>query len=175
MTEIIPKQNESRISGATLLFLLALAVFLGISFFFFLTRSTEVEVDIELRRTREELARGKTPEEKQLERTILRTREKLEDFARVSSNAAHPAPVFRFLEERTHPNVTFTQLNLQPKSFQAALSGSARDFQSLDEQMNVLKERTELISSRLSNIGLGPDGQVAFHLDLVFQSSFLKE
>ncbi|MBI2574005.1 MAG: hypothetical protein HYV78_01260 [Candidatus Wildermuthbacteria bacterium] len=175
MVDIIPKQGTARFSGTTLLFLFGLLVFAGTSSFFFFMRAKEIKASMELIRVREALSRGKTQEEIQLEKTILRVKQKLEDFQSVSSETAGSANFFLFLEEITHPHVTFTQLNLQAKNFQAALSGSARDFESLDQQMELLKGKTELVSSRLSNIGLGPDGQVAFRLDLAFQKSFFKE
>lgn len=173
--DIIPKQDTARFSGATVMLLLGLLAFFGISSLFFFMRSEEMKASAELSKVKEALAKGKSSEESQLERMILLVKQKLEDFQQVSGESAWPSNFFRFLETSTHPNVTFTQLNLQPKSAQALLSGSAGDFASLGQQMELLKEKPELVSYRLSNIGLGPNGKVAFQLSLAFQKSFFKE
>ena len=70
------------------------------------------------------------------------------------------------MEENTHPEVWFTDFELNPKLPQVKISGLTRNFQTLAQQLYILQEKDSIEEIKLTNITLGEEGETEFSLEL---------
>jgi hypothetical protein len=173
--EIVPKE----ISGPSPLqkILLYFAVFfLVISLltylllnFYFLKKANK-----ELQKLEESLDSAKTQNRKELEARMLVYQDKLEDFAYLFSNHKKSSNVFDLIEDITHPQVFFSELDLNSKERQVKLIGQSDSFQVLGEQLLILRNTEFIQNLNLLEVEIGKEGKVEFTFNLSFSPVLFK-
>ncbi len=170
--EIIPKPKVKKFSWAFVLLVIVIVLLLGLggSYYYLHTTSNKISEDIEEKK----IALIETPEEKALEKELLSQKAKISAFSRLLSEHQKPLNIFSFLEEVSHPDVWFPEFNFTSKGGVVTVSGEAKSFIALGQQLLILKELEILKDVKLSEISLAEEGGVDFALQLTFDPQILK-
>lgn len=173
MPEIIPKEKEKKSSQNILPYIaLTLLVLCIVSYFVFLILINQSQN--RLISLKEELAKQKTPEMVSLENSIFATKERIDDFAILLENHTSTSKFFNFIENNTHPDIYFSNLTLDLSQLKATLSGTAKSFTALDQQVQIFKKEKLLENVNVSDIKITEEGKIEFTLDLIFNPTFFK-
>jgi len=107
-----------------------------------------------------------TAEDLKIETEVFADQGKIKDFAKLFSAHQNSSKFFEFLEGKTHPQVWFSDLELNPPSAKAKLAGSAKNFQALAQQIYIFQKEDLIEEIKLTNLSLGEEGETEFSLDL---------
>ena len=166
MVQIIPKPIEREIDWKKIFFYFSIfflfLVIISLPILNFLQKKSEVYLqDLE-----EKIAKGKTPEKTALEKEILNYQKEIKDFSPLLSEHTFNTKFFQFLEEKVHPKVFFSQINLNSKETKVSLSGQTDNFFTLGQQLLIFEKEPLIESLNLSEISLSKEGKVNFVFDL---------
>ena len=114
----------------------------------------------------------KTAEEKELENNLLAKEKRINDFKGLLSKHKKVINVFNFLQEKTHPQASFSSFQLDSKG-QISLSGSTKSFENLGQQLLALKGESLLDDVTLSEVSMGQEG-ITFSLRLLLNPEIFK-
>ena len=153
------------ISGAILLLVLGL-----FGFYYFQASSWESKAKA---KEGDYLALG-TPENKATEEKVGKIAQKLEKFSRAFTNHRVSYVFFDFLKTNCHPNVSFSSLVFVPGVGKVSLAGQTNSYNSLSEQIVVLKNIKELSALEVSDIALDKEGKITFRLSFTIDPNFFK-
>ncbi len=94
--------------------------------------------------------------------------EKVKVFSDIFKEHRYSSEAIRFLKELCHPNVQFVSLYLNLKSFshRAEISAETSDFNTLIEQIILLKENEFIENVKISTVSLNKEGKVNFEFSL---------
>lgn len=165
--EIIPKEitKPSRWQ-ITLLYFSIFLLLVAILGYFALNYYFIKKADQEFQRLNDELTKARTPERVAIEKEVLDYQEKIEDFSSLILGYKKSSNFFDFIESITHPKVSFSELNLNPTTNQAGLSGRTDSFQALGEQLLIFQNAELIRSLTLSGIGVREEGKIDFNFNL---------
>jgi len=119
-----------------------------------------------LRDLEELLIREKTPEEIALEEKVLGYQGRIRDFSRLIHHHIFPSNFFKFIEENTHPQVWFSQTDLDPVKGSVKLAAETANFITLHQQLQIFEAHPKVLNLTLTTIGIGEGGRVNFDLHL---------
>ena len=158
MVDIIPKQETFYPLWMKAVWYgsFVLAIF-GIAAFAFLFLS-ENSAEAKLKNIEAELKREKTAEEKTLEDSIFSVQKRIEDYSTLRTQRKGILKVFEFVEQTTLPQTAFGQLGFDPRQNKVVLPGISKDFMSLGQQFEILKQRKEISNLSLFNISIAKEG-----------------
>lgn len=166
MVEIIPKPSTKHPFWFNFLFYCSIA-FVLLSGLAFLWLNWSYQKAMQIKTELEQALLQERKGFEALEKEVLTYERKLNDFSLLLSDHKKPLNFFPILEKLTHPEVQFSQLNLNLKDNKAALSGRAKSFVALDQQLFILKKAPGLKDVELSTLSLeGEGGGVSFSLML---------
>ncbi len=162
MVEIIPKKVPPLPSWLNILFYfsLALLVFCIVIYFFLgnsITKRQQTLSDLE-----ESLVLGETSEKIALEKEIFKYQKKTEDFSQLIGEHLKSSKVFDFLQKNSHPRVWFSQFNLATKKRELELSGETQSFESLGQQLLILKGEDSVENVNLETVSISKGGKIGF-------------
>jgi hypothetical protein len=115
-----------------------------------------------------------TKEEKQTEKEIFATKKKIDSFSKLIDIHKKPSLVFPLLEETVHPQIWLTGFDFNIESNILEISGEADNFRILAEQVNILKEKSEILGISLSDIAISDTGNASFSLFLTLDPKIFK-
>lgn len=168
MVEIIPKPVQKLPLWQNILFYSSLALLVaGISSLFLLERSLK-NSRLSLKYLEETLTGEKTIQEVSLEKNILSWQKRIKNFSQLFSRHLYSLPAFDLIEKLTHPEVWFSQLNLDLPDSKAVASGQAESFTVLGQQLGLLEKEPEISDFALSSLSIGKQGKVNFTLNISF-------
>ncbi len=116
----------------------------------------------------------KTEEEKALENDLLSKEKKIEDFKKLLSGHKKIINVFNFLQERTHPQVWFSNFNFEGSGGSVSVEAKAKNFEAAGQQLLTLRKESILKTINLSELSTGEQGGVVFSLNLTFDSQIFE-
>lgn len=182
--EIVPKPAEKIPSSLNVLFFLSLILLSGIIFSYLVLVYLEKKVPDEIQRLDTEIARGRTPEEINLENEVKMKKKKIDDFSKIISGHKFPSKFFDFSEgpfsetkkfgSLIHPRVQILNLSLNLKDSKLNISGLTENFITLEQQFMIFQQEALLKEVNLSNFSLGKEGKINFNFDLSFNPSIFK-
>ena len=166
MVEIIPKKAPPIPRWLNILFYfsLALLIFSIISYFVLgnsLKKNQETLVELE-----DSLAQEKTPEKISLEKEILKSQRKANDFSQIIEEHLKTSEIFEILQKNCHPRVKLSQFNLESRQNHVLLSGDTDSFESLGQQLLILKDEYFVESASLEKVSISKEGEILFSLSL---------
>jgi len=171
MVEIIPKQQTTGFSLRIRISLYAVIfLFLGVVVSYFVLQQLVSAREGELANQKKLLEAELTQTEQSFQKRVFGLKTQIEHFAQVAEIRKNSRGFFAFLEQRTIPEVFFTELDLKPQTHTAVLSGQSTDFFALEQQMLVLKSDPNIVSVQLSDVELGNGGLAQFRLTLQFNA-----
>ena len=174
MVEIIPKQTIGYSPRIRISLYIVFFLFLSSVVSYFVLQQLVSLREGELATQKELLNAELTQREQDFQKRVIRLKRQIENFARVTEARKNSRVFFSFLEQRTIPEVFFDELNLNPQTHEAILSGQSTDFYALEQQVLVFKADPNITNVQLSNVGLR-DGRVAqFLLTLQFNAKIFQ-
>lgn len=169
--EIIPKPKK-RPSWAIILFAVCIVLLLGLAgtYYYFYKSSEKLSQEIQ----EKEMALRKTSSERALEEELLLYEAKINTFDGLISAHKKPLNIFNFLQDICHPDVWFSDFDFNSAKKTVIVSGKAKSFTALGQQLLILKAVANLENVNLSEISIGEGGGVDFALQLTFEPQILK-
>jgi len=119
-----------------------------------------------------EKAIKKTPSEQALEKDILLKEKRINIFADLISQHRKPENIFSFLEKTTHPKVVFSEFSFDSSKNTVKLTGNAKSFISLGQQILLFQKEKNIKRINLSEVSIGELEGVDFSLELTFEPQF---
>ena len=136
-----------------------LAIFSGAyGYIYFSSKNLEEKIkekDLEIKKISEE--------RKDIEKKIIEYSQNISDFKKVFNERKDARRIFSLIENISHPYVWFSSFNLNTELGDVNLSGNARDFTSLGQQIIILKNMPNLRNLNISGIQANEDS-VSFSL-----------
>jgi Tfp pilus assembly protein PilN len=166
MPGIIPKKKKQASPRQNLYFYLAFG-FLGVVILGYVALIlVENSTSNNLLNLEESISQVGTTEEIKVERSVLSQKKTIDKFADLLQNHKKSATFFQLLEENIHPDVWFTELELEPSTASADLSGRASNFQTLGQQLLMLRGQPMIKNINLTNLALSEQGDAEFTISL---------
>ena len=172
--EIIPKRTETKFPLVNILLYFFLLLLLGAVSSWFVLDFYRNKSEKDLRQIENLIAKKETPESKDLEQEVLKYKEKIDKVAPLLASHQKSSAFFSLLEKFSHPKVVFSSLSLNLKEGKAALAGTTESFQTLGQQLYVLKKEKSITNVNLSGISIGEEGNIKFNLDLSLDPQIFK-
>ncbi|MDD2913278.1 MAG: hypothetical protein PHH17_03005 [Candidatus Pacebacteria bacterium] len=169
--EITQKRKEKKESNSIVLFLsfFLLILFLGAYGYLFIS-SRNIKEEISEKNSQ---IGAILSERKEIEDEVLRHKKNIADFKKVFEEHKNVVRVFSVVENLSHPYVWFPAFNFEVETGKANLSGMARDFTSLGQQIMILKNIPGLRGVNVSGIQAIDNG-VSFSLSFSIDPQTLK-
>ncbi|PIP22623.1 MAG: hypothetical protein COZ91_03120 [Candidatus Nealsonbacteria bacterium CG_4_8_14_3_um_filter_39_7] len=174
MVEIIPKPAEkppvweSALLYSSIVVLLTVIVgYLVLDFYFIKKASATLDG------FKNSLIAQKTDSEIALEEKALDYKKKIEGFSQLMGSHVFASRFFPFLEKNTHPQVLFSDLELDMETGSVNLSGETESFLSLEQQVKILENNPQIKSLNLSGVSIGDKGKIKFAIDFSFDKGIV--
>lgn len=175
MVEIIPKREERTPPAVNILLVASLLLAAAVAGGFFILKSLQEQKRVSIQKLEQRLLADPSPEQQRLEDEVLGVKQKLGDFKVLADGRRTPLALFSFLETSVHPAVAFTGLTVDLEKNEILLAGETDTFKHLDEQILLLRSKSEIKNLHLTEIELGDQGRVEFSVDLSFPAEFTKK
>ena len=176
LVRIIPKPKPKIPGWLNFLFWLSLVLgFCVIGSFFYFRHQifTLKEKENSLGRQVSELE--KKIEEDLKKEGVAEISEKIKYFSELLKEQKTPSKVFEFLRSVTHPRVQIVSLNFNVKDYKMTLGAVTDNFQTLGEQLLVLRKNQYVQNLEVSNISLNKEGKVEFGLNFTLKEEIYKK
>ncbi len=171
--EIRPQPKTPRIPiGITIrgVVCLVLLIFLASSYLFFYFMINKMDREIE---AKEEAAASLTRNIQEKEGQIIPISQRISAFTNLIKNHESPHDLFLTLEKNTLPYIQFSEFSLDES--RVSLSGVARNFAVLEQQVNIFKKEPIIKSIALTSISVPKEEQgINFSLQLEFKPELFK-
>lgn len=172
---IIPKPKKTIPRWVNLSIGLSLALLLATCglfiFYYYQALSWKSKAEI---RENDYLALLDSPDNKALEERVSEISKKLEKFSKVFASRRVSFIFFDFIRNFCHPRVSFSDLSLSIETGSVSLSGQTDTYQSLNEQMIILKDTKDVSKLVVSDISLSKEGSISFKMSFVLNPDFFK-
>lgn len=175
IAKIIPKPKPKAPGWVNVLFYFSIILIIILIAGFLFLKSKNISLKEEKENLERQIAELEGVEEKELEETISVFGEKIRVFKELFRNHKISSNFFSLLENSCHPKVQFTRLDLNVENYQANLEGKTESFQSLGEQLFILRRNENIKEFNLSHISLDREGKVKFGLTLTLQPGVFKK
>lgn len=151
-------------------FLLLIASFAIFAYFYFwVARQQQAEIDsIRTQNSQQKADNGFSQED------LVSIGKKVSDYKTLMQARAKTSKFFDSFQQWIHPQIYFTNFGLDAGARTVTLSGVARNFQPLIQQIAILKNQPLIERYDVSNIAMGETGGVTFSLSLVVKPEVLK-
>ena len=162
--EIIPKPPKKVPFRLNILSYISIGLLVSTILSYFLLDYFQKNVNQDLEEITASFLVPRTPQEQELEGSIVQYQRKINDFVLIFNRHQTNSSFFTFLEEITHPNVIFSQFDLTKPS--VSLSGTAENFVVLGQQLLIFQNNSKILKTNLSTISLGEEGRIGFTFNL---------
>ena len=174
--EIIPKKHSKPSKSLNILLYFSLfLLFFSITIFsiasYLNKRYQEEYINLE------QVLERKIPQEefKLLKEEISTYKEKLKDFSFLLNKQKQSSKVFTAIEEIVHPQVWFSEIDLDLKSKKVTLSGQAQNFEVLGQQFYIIKNQDWIKDINLKKVLINEERKIDFGLYFTFNINLLNK
>jgi len=172
--EIIPKTIGKIPGERKKLFYFSIFLFLGFLLGYFILTSLEKKSENTLSNLEEALVKGKTPEMSSLEEEILNDQKKIKDLSPLLEKHLFPSKIFEFFERNVHPQVFFSEINLNSLNSTVSLSGECDSFLTLGQQLAIFEKELLVEKLDLTQVSITKEGKIEFFLNFSFNPKIFK-
>lgn len=173
--DLMPKNNNAPFrKWMNILFYLSLAGVIFSAGCFFAVNYFLKENIKRVENMKEESKKIASPEYVNMETQVKKSRAVIDDFNILAGQHLKTVKIFPFLEKYCHPNVWFSQFNLNARQDRLEMTGEARNFESLGQQLIIFKRSAPVASALLDKVAINKDGKIDFSISISFNSGFLK-
>lgn len=170
MIEIIPKPTAKIPLWLNILFYFSIVLLMAVIFSFFALNHFIKESTDTLSNLETALDKERTPSKIALEKEIFRYQKKIDDLAFLLEEHLISSQVFEFLERVIHPRVLFSSFDFSPRDPRVKISGVTESFQTLGQQIFILKGNPLVKDLNLSGVSIRKEGEIIFTLDFLLDS-----
>lgn len=174
MVEIIPKPAVKKPPWLNILFYFSLLLLVGIISGYFVLISLTKKSTTTLQNLEQSLVKERAPEEKRLEGKVISWQRKIEKVNPLLNEHYFPSKTFGLLEKLSHPQVWFSELELNLTEARAEISGIAESFPVLGQQLLLFKKEPKILEVNLSEVSIGEEREINFTLNLSLDSQLFK-
>jgi len=171
--EIIPKETPKIPPWLDILFYFAIG-FLVLVFIASFVINQPLKSSQETLEDLESTLAKEVSERASLKNEILTYQKKINDFSFLIDNHRNVSKIFAFMENQCHPKVWFSGFSLNAEERMVTLTGEAQDFESLGQQMLILRDEKMIKSVGLLNISMKKEGKITFNLSISFDPLIFK-
>ena len=172
--EIIPKTIGKIPGERKKLFYFSIFLFITLLISYFILTSLEKKSENTLSNLEEALVKGKTPEMSSLEEEILNDQKKIKDLSPLLEKHLFPSKIFEFFERNVHPQVFFSEINLNTLNSTASLSGECDSFLTLGQQLAIFEKEPLIEKVNINEVSITKTGEIEFSLDFSFNPKIFK-
>ncbi len=174
MVEIIPKESAKLPSWLNALFFAFLVIlFLSVLSFFILDNSLKKSGGY-FQGLTVSLNELKSLERSASEREVLKYNSKIEAFFKLLDQHIRSSKIFDLIQASSHPQVWFSQFNLNAEGNKVILSGKTPSFEILGQQILIFKERNWIEKVELQKISISKERNVDFELSVYIKPGILR-
>jgi len=174
MVEIIPKETPQLPRWLVILFYLSFVLLIFSIISYFVLNSSFQKAQRSLKDLNGALISQETPEKAALKKEIINYQRKIEDFSQLVVEHSKTSEIFPLIEKNTHPQIWFSQFNLDAGDKTIDLLGQAASFESLGQQILIFKENEFINGVNLENVSISKTGEINFKLSLSLTREILK-
>ena len=173
MVEIIPKKIPTPHWINYLFYLYLILLICSFVSYLFLNYAL-AKSQTSLQEIKDAIAKEETLEKVSLEREILTSQQKIQNFSKIIGQYLISSKIFGFFQENCHPKVYFKNFNLISGSGLAVVSGETDSFKSLGQQELIFANNSDIKEAVLSNVSMGKEGVISFSFSVYFKAGIFK-
>ncbi|PIR02045.1 MAG: hypothetical protein COV63_02195 [Candidatus Nealsonbacteria bacterium CG11_big_fil_rev_8_21_14_0_20_37_68] len=176
MVEIIPKPAPKRPLWLEILFYLGITLIIIVIGAYFGLNYLYKKDTQNIKSLEEQISKVKTPKESALKQKLTEKKTKINDFSALLDGHRIDSNVFSFLGSICHPRVRFLSLNFSKsgEDFKIEIPGEAESYETLHQQLLILKAEKLIKEMKLSGISIGKEGKINFGLSLTLGPEIFK-
>ncbi|MBU3918578.1 hypothetical protein KKC63_01575 [Patescibacteria group bacterium] len=168
MVQVIPRTSEKSATRLNLILpwfslLLVVVVIVGI---FFLSSKINAS-NKRISQLDAELSQAKSQEEIDIEKKLMAYKKKVSSVISILEDRKRILEFYSFLEELVHPDVYFNKLSLDMTQGIAMLTGIAKDFKALGQQISAFKESGYIFNAQAETVSLDEEEGIGFAMSIV--------
>lgn len=174
MVDIIPKKQKKALPWQSITYgagAFLAAVVLSYAALYYLSSKTSTVLD----NFKTAIAKVGTPTEKAMEKNVLQYKRKISDFSDLSSKRMLSSGFFGNFEKLVHPKVWFKSFSLNVFKMELTASGQTVNFQTLDQQLAILRKDERISAVDLSSLAIGKGGEADFSLRLSLKKEIFQQ
>ncbi len=115
-----------------------------------------------------DIVQAENKEQRSRKQKVTEIQAQIKDFSKLFNDHKFISTFFVEFEEWCHPRVWFSSISLNIDNSSVDLNGETDSFETLGQQMLVLKNHNLIKKIDLSNIQMGQNERINFNLGLVF-------
>lgn len=175
MVELIPKRGRKKVLPLQniIFFASLLALLLTVGGYIFLFFSVN-KASLDLKNIEGEVTQKGTAAEKQLESEVFDVQKRINNFSTIISQHQKISPLFLKIQENAHPQVWFNSFDLEAKTKILELRGQTLNFQTLAQQLSILRGESLFKEIKLSELSIGEKGQAEFSFNITLDPQIFK-
>ncbi|MBU0476409.1 hypothetical protein KKB68_00090 [Patescibacteria group bacterium] len=174
--ELIPKKSMTkRFSWLGSLFYLSLVLLIAVISSYFILSLFQKNANQTIEQLEQELAGIETQERKDLEQEVLNQKSKIDNFSNLLDAHQLSSNFFFLMEGLCHPKVFFSTVDLSVKTQKVSISAQTDSFQTLGQQLLILKEEDSVRDISLNKVTAGKEGKVDFFLNFSLNPEVFKK
>ena len=174
MVELIPKKIPKLPNWLNILFYVSLLfLVLSITSYFVLNHFLE-KSHANVAELNQVLETLESSENLSLREEVLGHQKRIKDFSYLMSGHLKSSNVFTFLEQACHPRVRFDKFDLDSRKATLKVSGTTQSFETLGQQLIILRKEALVENVTLSRLSMGRGGGVSFDLSISLKPQALK-
>lgn len=174
MVEIIPRKPQKSSSWVnTIFYFILFLTIIAVALYFVLNDAVKKTI-VALEEAKNSISKEETSQNQNLASDVLRYQEKINNFSKVVKGHIISSRIFEFLEKKCHPWVWFSKFSIDLYQNTVNLTGSTPTFETLGQQIIILKEDPIIEKIDLNNVAIEKDGRISFSLTLTLSQNFFK-
>ena len=171
--KVISKKEIEKKPWLDLVFYFCLALLIMSILAYFVLEYSLKRAEEELKDLKTKISEQQNEENKKLKKDISLVQKKIDDFSIVLNEHKLSSQAFTFIENSTHPEVSFMNFNFDSEGSNLLLSAKTSSFKTLGEQLLIFQGQEDIENIALSNIFLTDKGNVEFSLNIALNTQIL--
>jgi len=171
--KIIPKKEIEKKPWLDWVFYFCIALLIMSILTYFVLEYSLKGAEEELKDLKNKISEQQNEENKKLKEDISLVQKKIDDFSIILNEHKLASQVFTFIENSTHPEVSFMDFNFDSEDSSLMLSAQTSNFKTLGEQLLIFQGQEDIENIALSNIYLMDEGNIEFSLNIVLNTQIL--
>ncbi len=152
----------------TILFYFSLVLFLASVASYFVFDHFLVDYSKKVISLQMDIEQAENKEQKLKKQEVVEIQDQIKDFSKLLDDHKFISTFFAEFEKWCHPRVWFSSISLSITDSSVNLNGETDSFETLGQQMLVLKNHSLIKEIDLSNIQMGQNERINFNLGLTF-------
>lgn len=169
MAQIIPKiKREEPSNSKNGFFFFSLILLISVVGGYFAIGHLQTKALENLSQIKQAIAETQSSENKEAKKRVEKAKEKIDTFSVLINEHQEATKVFSLLEKDVHPGVYFTSFSADTEDSNIVVSGLAKNFQSLGQQIFIFEADPVIEEVSLSGVSITSIGDIRFAFDIIY-------